>query len=178
MQSFVTTSTLGGTQGAMFQDVMMRSPDGKFFVNAGTKKEQLDANRPIKQMKISSGWVIDGFSVTYNLAGGTTTTLTHGSQFPQAATIDFNANEVLVAVYGRAGSQTYYGREFVSQVYFDIFNTSTATTRTAGPFGNGNGANEGNTFYCSDVMAFGGFAENKDTLGLSGLFFIKDGGKQ
>ncbi|KAI0828476.1 hypothetical protein BC628DRAFT_1362786 [Trametes gibbosa] len=178
MQSFVTTSTLGGVQGAIFQDVFTRSSDGKILINASTKKEQLDANRPIKRITVSSGWVVDGFSVTYNIVGGPTATLNHGSQFSQASTIEFNANEILVGVYGRAGTQSYYGRELISQISFIIFNTSTAATRVVGPFGNGNGANQGEAFHCSNVLAFGGFSENTETLGLSGLFFFKDGCKQ
>ncbi|EIW56064.1 uncharacterized protein TRAVEDRAFT_129128, partial [Trametes versicolor FP-101664 SS1] len=124
----------------------------------------LNMARPIKRITVSCGWIIDGISITYNLSDGKTATLEHGSQFGSAATaIDFNADEVLASVLGRAGRQSYYQREMVNNIGFVIFDTAKGTTRTVGPFGNGNRATEGTPFICSDVVAFGGFAESTPT---------------
>ncbi|KAI0635435.1 hypothetical protein C8Q77DRAFT_1255848 [Trametes polyzona] len=178
MQSFLTTYAVGGRDASIFQDVFIRVPDGNIIIS-DAKKNQLDRQHPIQRITVSHGWV-DGISVTYQLVGGAASTLAHGSQFPQASVVDFNANEVLVGVTGRAGTQSYYKRDLINSIGFVIFDTAKATTRTVGPFGNGNNSNEGKAFYVSDVIAFGGFAEESanSPLLLSGLFFHKDAGQQ
>ncbi|OJT13123.1 hypothetical protein TRAPUB_10327 [Trametes pubescens] len=199
MQSYVTTTSVGGRDGYIFQDVYIRSADGELasvqsllysaledwhseslgnIVIDDHKKDQLDLNRPIKRIAVSNGWIVDGIAITYNLANGKNETLHHGSQFKNADIIDFDPNEILATVFGRAGRQSFYEREMVNNIGFVIFDTVKGTTRTVGPYGNVNGATEGKPFLCSDVIAFGGFAENTDTLGLSGLFFYKDVGKR
>lgn len=91
----------------------------------------------------------------------------------------FTASESLVGVFGRAGYQDNYHRELVNSIGFVIFDKDTALTRVAGvspfemprlrtslsnvyskPYGNSGNTNFGQPFYASDVVAFGGFAEN------------------
>ncbi|KAI0329341.1 hypothetical protein GY45DRAFT_1325122 [Cubamyces sp. BRFM 1775] len=173
-QSFVSTSLVGGQDGTIFQDIYFRADNGSFMLNA-PDKAQLDANHSIQQITVSSGWIVDGFSVTYQLANGGSTTINHGSQFAAAAVIKFNGNERLVGVFGRAGNQSYYKRALVNSISFVIFDSAKCTTRTVGPFGNGNMSNEGTPFYSSDILAFGGFSRwnNSEPIGLQGLFFYK-----
>ncbi|KAI0635434.1 hypothetical protein C8Q77DRAFT_1156721 [Trametes polyzona] len=179
MQSYITTSAVGGREGLIFQDVFIRVPNGNIIIS-DVEKNQLDLHHPIKRITVSHGWVVDGISVTYQLVGGGVSTFDHGSQFPHASVIDFDANEVLVGVFGRAGPQAYYKRDLVNNIGFVIYDTAKASTRIVGPFGNGNNSNEGKAFYVSDVIAFGGFAKEaaNASLLLSGLFFYKDAGKQ
>ncbi|RDX43675.1 hypothetical protein OH76DRAFT_1360931 [Lentinus brumalis] len=174
MQSFDTTSAVGGRAGTLFQDIYACGADGELPF----KSLHLNLARPIKRITVSSGWILDGFAVTYNTTDGQTTTVEHGSQFSSPAVIDLNPNEILVSVFGRAGYQSYYKREFISNISFGFFDTVKGTARIVGPFGNSNGANEGKPFLCSEVVAFGGFAESKATEGLSGLFFHKGVGKR
>ncbi|KAI0643980.1 hypothetical protein C8Q79DRAFT_973775 [Trametes meyenii] len=174
MPNFINTSLVGGRDGTAFNDIYVRGGDGKFVINDAQKGE-LDAAHPIQQITVSSGWIVDGFSVTYQLADGTTAVLDHGSQFPAATIVKLNANEKLVGVFGRAGPQSYYHRELINSIGFVIFDTSTTATRIVGPFGNTNHSNQGTTFYHSDVLAFGGFAQpGAAAVGLCGLFFVKD----
>ncbi|KAI0666497.1 hypothetical protein C8Q78DRAFT_934067, partial [Trametes maxima] len=161
MPNFINTSLVGGRDGTAFNDIYVRGGDGKFgplpFIET-IALMILDTAHPIQQITVSSGWIVDGMAITYQLAGGTTAVLEHGSQFPTAAVVKLNANERLVGVFGRAGLQSYYRRELISSISFVIFDASTTATRIVGPFGNTNHANQGTAFYHSDVLAFGGFA--------------------
>ena len=42
------------------------------------------------------------------------------------------ATEIVTSVYGWAGNYPYYNNALLIQISFDIFDTATATTRTAG----------------------------------------------
>ena len=42
------------------------------------------------------------------------------------------ANEILVAVFGRAGFQSYYSRNMINNIGFVIFDTVTESVRIAG----------------------------------------------
>ncbi|EIW53318.1 uncharacterized protein TRAVEDRAFT_23706 [Trametes versicolor FP-101664 SS1] len=175
MHSFITTSAVGGLDGHQFQDVHMRASDGSIVVD-DLGKDPLDVAHPIQKIIVSHGWIVDGIAVTYQLANGDATTIGHGSQFANASVVELNATEVLVGVFGRAGWHEYYKREMVVDLGFVVFDAAQETTRIVGPFGNGDESNHGKPFYCSDVLAFGGFAVNTNHLGLSGLFFFKDAG--
>ncbi|KAI0653863.1 hypothetical protein C8Q70DRAFT_1058977 [Cubamyces menziesii] len=173
-QNFISTSLVGGQDGTIFQDIYFRADNGSYMLNAADKG-QLDPNHSIQQITVSSGWIVDGISITYQLVDGGSTTIQHGTQHINAAVIKFNGDERLVGVYGRAGNQTYYKRALVNNINFVIFDTAKGTTRTVGPFGNNNNSNEGTPFYSSDVLAFGGFARwnSSEPIGLQGLFFHK-----
>ncbi|KAI0688950.1 hypothetical protein C8Q76DRAFT_803399 [Earliella scabrosa] len=173
--SYETTALVGGQDGTLFNDIYVFKGDGNFLVSDAAKN-QIDTAHPITEIIVYHGWIIDGFQVTYQLANGGTTTIQHGSGAdPRRTTsqVTFGANEVLVGVFGRAGFQTYYRRDMINELNFAIYDKATGTLRVAGPFGNGNNSNQGTLFYSSDVMAFGGFAQDTPDLGLSGLFFVK-----
>ncbi|KAI0688931.1 hypothetical protein C8Q76DRAFT_698612 [Earliella scabrosa] len=171
--SYETTALVGGQDGTLFNDIYILKGDGNFLISDAAKN-QIDTAHPINEIILYHGWVVDGFQVTYKLSNGGTTTIQHGTQAPKpTSTVTFDANEVLVGVFGRAGPQTAYKRDLINELNFAIYNKATGTLRTAGPFGNGNKSNEGTLFYSSDVMAFGGFARDIPALGLSGLFFVK-----
>ncbi|OJT05926.1 hypothetical protein TRAPUB_3216 [Trametes pubescens] len=144
-------------------------------------KDPLDVAHPIQRIAVSHGWIVrpaplrsaaqdtnqlalthqvDGIAVTYQLERGEATTIGHGSQFANASIVELNANEVLVGVFGRAGHHDFYKREMVVDIGFVIFDAAEETTRIVGPFGNGDASNHGKPFYCSDALAFGGFAVN------------------
>ncbi|OSD04754.1 hypothetical protein PYCCODRAFT_1465720 [Trametes coccinea BRFM310] len=175
MNSFSSSALFGGDDGVLSQDILFLNGDHQFVIN-DPKKGQLDLKHPIQKIVISCGWVVDGFAVTYQLADGSSTTKAHGSQFPKASdVVTFNQNERLVGVFGRAGPQSYYHRNMVNNIGFVIFDTETGTTRTAGPYGNGNRSNQGAPFYVSDVLAFGSIAKpDEPALGLCGVFFYTD----
>ncbi|KAI0710573.1 hypothetical protein C8Q76DRAFT_67615 [Earliella scabrosa] len=174
MQGYINSAVVGGRAGYIFNDIFAMGHDGNFLVD-DYNKNTLDKVHPIQRITISSGWVVDGISVTYQLDNGNNVTLHHGSQWKNpTAEIRFGPNEILVGVFGRAGMQRFYKREMVNQIGFVICDLGTCEIRKVGPYGNANNSNDGTVFYTSDVLAFGGFAEHTDHLGLSGLFFFKD----
>ncbi|KAJ3552012.1 hypothetical protein NM688_g4381 [Phlebia brevispora] len=179
MQAFMQTALVGdSTPGIPFNDVYFANTDGNFFLD-DPAKTRIDPNHPIREIRVSSGWIVDGVAVDYNDAqNNRTITMKHGSSFPGAAKVTLGAQENVISVFGRAGYQTYYKRNMVNSIGFVIFDQERATVRVVGPFGNSNSSNEGTPFSASNVMAFGGFAQETAQLGLSGLFFMKPANKQ
>ncbi|KAI0748921.1 hypothetical protein C8Q74DRAFT_1212442 [Fomes fomentarius] len=178
MQGYVTSSVVGGRDGYIFNDVYAMNYNGDFVID-DYGKSVLDKQHPIQSIYISSGWVVDGIAVKYQLKNGENTTLHHGSQFADRKEVKLQHNEILVGVFGSAGRQGCFGqREFVSKIGFVICDLNTGDIRIAGPYGPPKDAknfwDHGEAFYVSDVLAFGGFAEHTSNLGLSGLFFFKD----
>ncbi|KAM5532448.1 hypothetical protein V8D89_013864 [Ganoderma adspersum] len=175
MQSYAVSSLVGGaTPGSHFPDVFYMADGGRVVLNDAANSI-LNTTHPIHQIAVSTYWVIDGVSVTYNLEGGNTTAMNHGSSFdPPSAVVDFGENEVLAAVYGRAGYYSYYERTLVGSIAFVIFDTKTEESRTAGPYGDADGAVQGQPFWASDVLALGSFGQDSSSLGLSGLVFFKN----
>ncbi|KAI1792321.1 hypothetical protein LXA43DRAFT_1093845 [Ganoderma leucocontextum] len=172
MQNYGVTSLIGGaTPGSHFSDVFYMNHDGKFVLNDAARSI-LNTTHPICQIAVSSGTIVDGLSVTYQLEGGNTALMQHGSAFnPPSAVVSFGTNEVLAAVYGREGYHSTYKRDMVTDIAFVVFDTTTDESRTVGPFGKGG---QGNPFWVSDVLALGSFAQNTTQYGLSGLIFYKN----
>ncbi|KAJ3557771.1 hypothetical protein NM688_g1287 [Phlebia brevispora] len=157
----------------MFNDVWFQDTDGSIMLD-DPNKHTLDVNYPIREIRISSSAVIEGIEVTYSLANAVgAATISHGSRFSEADKVCISAHETLVGVFGRAGFQTEYERKLITNIGFMLFDSQLAAVRVAGPFGSLDPLCEGEAFYVSDVIAFGGFAQNDKHLGLSGLFFIK-----
>ncbi|EKM52142.1 uncharacterized protein PHACADRAFT_199635 [Phanerochaete carnosa HHB-10118-sp] len=172
MQAYTESNVVGGTDGTFFSDVLYLRQDGLLAVT--NRHDPLHVENPIKSIAVSASWIVDGIRVTYNLAGGGTASIPHGSEWPNPkAIVYFSSSESLVGVFGRAGYQDNYGRAMVNNIGFVIFDKSTATTRVAGPYGNEGSTNYGAPFYASDVIAFGGFARETGPMGLSGLIFFK-----
>ncbi|KAM5543975.1 hypothetical protein V8D89_002592 [Ganoderma adspersum] len=172
MQNYGVTSLIGGvTPGTHSSDVFYMNHAGKFMLNDAAHSV-LNTTHPIQKIAVSSGTIVDGLSITYQLEGGKTTAMSHGSVFsPPSSVVSFGAHEVLAAVYGREGYITTYKRNMVNNIAFVIFDTSTEKLRTVGPFGT---SNQGQPFWESDVLALGSFAQNTTHYGLSGLFFYKN----
>ncbi|KAI0748926.1 hypothetical protein C8Q74DRAFT_1374310 [Fomes fomentarius] len=156
MQGYVTSSVVGGRDGYIFNDVFAMNHNGDFLVD-NYEKHVLDKQHPIRSIYVSYGWVVDGIAVEYQNSKGESVTLSHGSQFPDRKEVKFHANEILVGVFGRAGKQGFYKREL-----------------PYGPPSNAPNRDDGEAFYVSDVLAFGGFSKHTSNLGISGLFFFKD----
>ncbi|KAM5532450.1 hypothetical protein V8D89_013866 [Ganoderma adspersum] len=158
MQNYAVTSLIGGTTpGSHSPNIFYMDHSGNFVLNDGASSI-LNADYPIKQISVSSGVIVDGVTVTYNLEGGGTAILSHGSLFnPPTGVVAFGTNEVLSAVYGREGYHSFYKRDMTEQ------------SRTAG-----DGSNQGQPFWTSDVLALGSFAQETATLGLSGLLFFRN----
>ncbi|PIL32642.1 hypothetical protein GSI_05346 [Ganoderma sinense ZZ0214-1] len=177
MQNYAVTSLIGGTTpGSYSSDIFYMDHGGQFVLNDGANNT-LNSTYPIHQISVSSGWIVDGISVSYNLQGGEpeTAIVSHGSVFnPPNGVVTFGANEVLAAVYGREGYHTTYKRDMITNIAFVVFNTNTEQYRTAGPFGNGDGSNQGQPFWTSDVLALGSFGQSTPSLGLSGLLFFRN----
>ncbi|KAH9913699.1 uncharacterized protein BXZ73DRAFT_106878 [Epithele typhae] len=176
MQSYLGTALIGGSQGTLNDGLLFLNSGGNLVLN-DTGKDTLNASNPVKKIDIAHGWVVDGINVTYRLTSGGTSVVSHGTVLsPPSSSVTLGDNEVLVAVFGRAGMHSYYKRELVNSIGFVIFDTVGIKTRTAGPFGNGDGTNQGKAFYTSDVLAFGSFTTTNGTsaaMGLSGLMVYK-----
>ncbi|KAI0332699.1 hypothetical protein GY45DRAFT_1368931 [Cubamyces sp. BRFM 1775] len=183
MQSYTTTSLIGGQDGEMFQDIFIRDANGMFLVNGLETKPELNVEHPIRSITLYSRFVVDGISVTYQLANGENMTLDHGLQDVQSmAVIDFNDQERLVGVFGSSGFHPWYRRNVILTIGFILFGAATATTRVVDPFKPEPASSSGEvtSFYASDVLAFGGFHRpgSDQSAGINGLVFHKNVGVQ
>nr|BAE43874.1 lectin [Grifola frondosa] len=168
----IQTSLIGGsTPGTAFNDAMAENWPAEMMI---------DLKHPIVEMRFRCGWIIDGFSVTYRLTNGQTRVKVHGSA-PTGSTdttgmnVLLNDYENVVAVFGRAGRQSYYNRNMINSMGLVIFDSAKASMRIVGPFGNGNSSNNGEPFYVTDPIAFAGYStDGPDNLGLCGISFIKN----
>jgi len=168
MNAYIHTSLVGGSDAEQFNDInKLTNADGQLI---------LDVNHPIVQITVSHGWIVDGLKLTYrvNIPGVQDVTVEHGTQKPNAKVITLKPTEVIVAIYGRAGYQDYYKRKLINSISFVIFDEKSVTSRVEGPFGNGNGSNNGDSFHVANVMAFGGYAKPASQCGLAGLSFYKN----
>ncbi|KAF8637513.1 hypothetical protein AX17_002778 [Amanita inopinata Kibby_2008] len=165
--AFVQTRIVGGMDGKRFDDVE--------DVAGWPSTQNIDLNHPIAKLEISSGWVVDGIAVTYRLDNGKTKRVMHGSDFgPKAHVIDLSCNEVVMAIYGRAGQESCYKKKLIGQIAFLIYDTARLRTRVAGPYGDATHCHEGKPFYVTSPMALSGFTrDGAEGLGLSGLSFTK-----
>ena len=143
---------------------------------------------------------VDGVSITYQTTDGSSSETSHGTVFElPTKTISLEgqglwstylnrlrqfvdrtsiANEIVSAVFGRAGHQSFYKREMINSIGFVIFDTMKGTTRVEGvsradhafvifflftrlrqPFGDDDKTSEGMPFYSSDVVAFGSISK-------------------
>ncbi|KAH9926582.1 uncharacterized protein BXZ73DRAFT_102842 [Epithele typhae] len=176
MQSYLGTALVGGSQGTLNDGLLFLNGAGNLVLN-DSGKNTLNASNPVKKIDLAHGWVVDGITVTYRLANGGTSVVTNGTVLSTpVSSVTLGDTEVLVGVFGRAGMHSYYNRELVTSIGFVIFDTAKITTRTAGPFGNGDGSNQGKAFYTPDVLAFGSFTTTNGTsaaMGLSGLMVYR-----
>ncbi|EIM80957.1 uncharacterized protein STEHIDRAFT_67254, partial [Stereum hirsutum FP-91666 SS1] len=133
-------------------------------------------DHPISKIDIFTGWIVDGITVTYDLADGTQKAVQHGSK-TVTATVTLNAHyllfadtEVIADVSGMAGYHNYYKKALVCTISFNILDTKTGIMRVAGPYGNSDKANAGQPYHFSGPFVFAGFADNAAEHGMSPNF--------
>ncbi|KAI0746258.1 hypothetical protein C8Q80DRAFT_1271178 [Daedaleopsis nitida] len=180
-QDYTISSLVGGQDGTQFSDIYNRTSDGS-FVLANANKSQIDPKKPFASIEVYHGEIIDGIAPTYNLKGGGTATMKHGSG-PAAgrntSKVTLTGDEIVVGVFGKAGRYSGYGRDMVVTISFAIFNKASGAVRVEGPYGDMNKSNQGTPYYTSDPMAFGGFAnDSMAALGLGGLTVYKSDGQK
>ncbi|KAH7337938.1 hypothetical protein B0J17DRAFT_660126 [Rhizoctonia solani] len=94
----------------------------------------LEPTMSISEIKIVSGWVIDGFHVTYRLKNGGTRTVMHGSN-RAGAQVFLKRTEYISAIWGRSGradnGQPWMG-DCVQQLTFEITDSATGAKRNTG----------------------------------------------
>ncbi|KAB5587909.1 hypothetical protein CTheo_8649 [Ceratobasidium theobromae] len=164
---YVVSAQFGGsdtTRGAPFNDAR---PD-------------LDVQRPIFSVAITSGWVIDGIQVTYRLKNGQTLTASRGSIRSSGDTITLGDNEYISEVTGKSGfadNREPWMGDCVQQLTFVVRNSVTGAQRTFGPFGTARGLSESATTRISwsgRLVAFAGRADNSaGQVGMRGIAFVQ-----
>ncbi|KAB5587988.1 hypothetical protein CTheo_8570 [Ceratobasidium theobromae] len=164
---YIVSAQFGGsdvTRGARFND-------------AG---EDLDVQRPIANVTITSGWVIDGIQVTYRLKDGQTHIVSHGSIRSAGNTLTLNDNEYISEVYGKSGfadNREPWMGDCVQQLTLVVRNSVTGAQRTFGPFGTARGLSESATTRISwsgRLFAFAGRADNlAGQVGMRGIAFVQ-----
>jgi len=161
----IATSVLGSGEGTAFND--FAPPLGGFVPPVNLT---IDVSHPISQIIIQAGHLVDGFQVTYNLAAGGTTVLSHGTAVNAGAknttTIDLSPTENIVGVSGKSGYADYA----VYALSFCILDSATSNLRVVGPLGK---QKNGDPFHFSGtLLAFAG-TENAgaDDTGLCSIAF-------
>jgi len=130
----------------------------------------LSGTAPITKIVVASGYIVDNLHITYKLATGASVDRSHGGTGgSKHSTVTLNPNEVLVGVSGRAGIHPYYNQDYLIEVSFVIFNTSTEQTRVEGPFGNDQKVTTGTIFYMPRPAAFAGYVRTTGQTGIAGL---------
>ncbi|KAB5589616.1 hypothetical protein CTheo_6933 [Ceratobasidium theobromae] len=140
----------------------------------------LDVQHPIVNVTITSGWVIDGITVTYRLRNGQTQTIGHGTTRTSSDTLTLNENEYISAVNGKSGSanngEPWMG-DCVQQLTLVVRNSVTGAQRTYGPFGTAKGLSGSATTWISwsgQLLAFAGRAnDSAGQVGLRGIAFVQ-----
>lgn len=132
------------------------------------------ADRPIAQIDIRSGWIVDNITITYNLANGTKSSpIVHGGTGGGAASIPLGQYEIISSIQGKAGNHSYYGRPYVCSISFTILDTQSLVTRTTSVYGNGDGANQGDPFQVAQPYALAGATYTDGQTGVAGLSVFK-----
>ncbi|KAG8701205.1 hypothetical protein FRC11_012380, partial [Ceratobasidium sp. 423] len=117
---------------------MYGNSDGGGGVQAfNDAQPDLDPAMSISEIRIFSGWVVDGFHVTYRLKNGGTRTVMHGSN-GSGAQIFLKRTEYVSAIWGRSGradnGQPWYG-DCIHQLTFEITDSATGAKRNTGTYG-------------------------------------------
>ncbi|CCO37056.1 hypothetical protein BN14_11207 [Rhizoctonia solani AG-1 IB] len=114
---------------------MYGNSDGGGGVQAfNDAQPDLDPAMSISEIRIFSGWVVDGFHVTYRLKSGGTRTVMHGSN-GSGAQIFLKTTEYVSAIWGRSGradnGQPWYG-DCIHQLTLEITDSTTGAKRNTG----------------------------------------------
>ncbi|KAF8601206.1 hypothetical protein BDV93DRAFT_510292 [Ceratobasidium sp. AG-I] len=135
----------------------------------------LDFDRPIVSVVVTSGWVVDG------IKNGSTRTVAHGTTgYSSDVTLTINDNEYISAATGKSGhagnGEPWMG-DCVQQLELRITNSVTGAQRTYGPYGTARGLSADSTTmipWSGRLIAFAGSADNNaGQVGLRGIAFVK-----
>ncbi|KAF8601205.1 hypothetical protein BDV93DRAFT_558700 [Ceratobasidium sp. AG-I] len=141
----------------------------------------IDFDRPIVKVIVTSGWVVDGIKITYRLRNGSTQTVAHGTTgYNNDVTLTLNDNEYISAATGKSGhagnGEPWMG-DCVQQLELRITNSVTGAQRTYGPRGTAQGLSADSTTmipWSGRLIAFAGSADNNaGQVGLRGISFVK-----
>ncbi|KZT00961.1 uncharacterized protein LAESUDRAFT_664963 [Laetiporus sulphureus 93-53] len=160
MNTYIHISLIGGTDGGLFNDLHVATDkDGGPLIRSSGQLT-LDVSHPIARIVMSHSWEICSTSVIPSIIQTNHHhRLMAWRSLMNAAKCFSTATEVILAIYGRAGYQNYHKCKLINSMSFVIFDKATATSHIEGPFSNGDGSNNGESFHVSNVMAFGGYAK-------------------
>ncbi|KAF7357324.1 hypothetical protein MSAN_01328000 [Mycena sanguinolenta] len=181
----IQTSNFGGAQGTLFND----NTDASGFPNSGGNVF-IDPERPITQIDVCGGWVVDTIKTTYRLTNGNFATFQRGSPVNQGnlTSVQLNENEIISQICGFAGYYKFYDQSLLIKLTLVITDTSNGNVRVVGPIGGMNqngvpGANgqagpdgvaDGKFFSVSNPLALAGFEQQgKAQLGIAGISIVK-----
>ncbi|CAE6431384.1 unnamed protein product [Rhizoctonia solani] len=159
---------------------MYGNSDGGGGVQAfNDAQPDLDPAMSISEIKIVSGWVVDGFHVTYRLKNGGTRTVIHGSN-RAGAQVFLKRTEYISAVWGRSGradnGEPWYG-DCVQQLTFEITDSATGARRNTGTYGQAfklSPAATTNISWRGRLLCVAGTANNGSAqVGFRGIKFVQ-----
>ncbi|CAE6458505.1 unnamed protein product [Rhizoctonia solani] len=159
---------------------MYGNSDGAGGVQAfNDAQPDLDPVMSISEIRIVSGWVVDGFHVTYRLKNGGTRTVMHGSN-RAGAQVFLSRTEYISAIWGRSGradnGEPWYG-DCVQQLTFQITNSVTGAQRNTGTYGQAfklSPAATTNISWSGRLLCVAGTANNgASQVGLRGIKFVQ-----
>ncbi|CAE6433905.1 unnamed protein product [Rhizoctonia solani] len=159
---------------------MYGNSDGGGGVQAfNDAQPDLDPAMSISEIRIFSGWVVDGFHVTYRLKSGGTRTVMHGSN-GSGAQIFLKTTEYVSAIWGRSGradnGQPWYG-DCIHQLTLEITDSATGAKRNTGTYGLAfklSPAATTNISWRGRLLCISGTANNGAAqVGLRGIKFVQ-----
>ncbi|KAF7316035.1 hypothetical protein MIND_00121200 [Mycena indigotica] len=157
--ALVSSNLFGDSKGSHFNDL----EDVLGSVNI-----TIDTSKPIKNIKIMHGGVIDGIEVKYyKSSSGGTQTVHHGTSSDcddsslHKSDIPIGDTESIIAISGKSGSSSWGIR--VTQLSFAIYDSKTGNLRISGPYGNSGSGTAFRVTANGNFIALGGFAINTDS---------------
>ncbi|CAE6468401.1 unnamed protein product [Rhizoctonia solani] len=139
----------------------------------------LEPTMSISEITIPSGWVVDGFHVTYRLKNGGTRKVMHGSN-RAGAQIFLKRTEYISAAWGRSGradnGEPWMG-DCIHELTFEITDSATGAKRNTGTYGKAfklSPAATTNISWRGRLLCVAGAANNgASQVGLRGLKFVQ-----
>ncbi|CCO35929.1 hypothetical protein BN14_10050 [Rhizoctonia solani AG-1 IB] len=159
---------------------MYGNSDGGGGVQAfNDAQPDLDPTMSISEINIVSGWVVDGFHVTYRLKNGGTRKVMHGTN-RSGAQVFLKRTEYISAIWGRSGradnGEPWYG-DCVQQLTFEITDSATGAKRNTGTYGQAfklSPAATTNISWRGRLLCVSGTANNGAAqVGLRGIKFVQ-----
>ncbi|KAF8321384.1 uncharacterized protein EI90DRAFT_2506701 [Cantharellus anzutake] len=122
---------------------------------------QFDPDRPISDLTLYHGRVIEGLTVTYNLRDGTTRTSIHGTpnrdHLNNFTYLELSDKEIVNSITGKVGVRGSSEKSSIVRLAFEVRNTATGNIRFLGPFGDTRDDGQGQDFAVpGPIFAFAG----------------------